>query len=906
MSPMQRLLVILFIILPAASSSAQDHLVTPLSLRSPEVDNGHQVWIMQQAKKVTAGGTKVSAADYHPKGWLRAIVPGTILNSLVANGVYPEPYFGLNNFSERKLIPDITEAGPEFYTYWLRTEFFLPRNFARRRVMLQLDGINYRAEIWLNGSRVGELIGMFQRGFFDITDHVKRTGSNILAVLVRPPDVPGGWRSKWKDKRRAGAWGENNNGGDGDIGKNTTMLMSAGWDFTFPDGVRDRNTGIWRDVLVYPTGPVVLRNPMVKSKLALPELSSARETVVLEAINLTNRSQKGVMRVEIPQAGIKIEKKVDLDPGETKEVVFRPEDYPALVIYKPKVWWPLNKGTPHLYDLKAAFLVNGVALSDRLEIRFGIREITSNLSTPDGSRLFYVNGKRFFVRGSNWIPEAMLRTSNARTEAELRYTAQSGINFLRQWGGGITESDRFYELCDELGIIVWTEFWQTGDTAKPADPEIYRANLMDTVKRIRHHASNGYYVSANERNDIVEIRDLLKSLDDTTGYQVQSEVDGIHDGSPYVYVNPMFYYDDTASARGSRINGFCPEYGSPCLPTVEALREMMGEKDLWPINKEVWDYLDGGGFHKMTSDYAKAVDQYGRARDIEDFARKAQMVCAVNYRGIWENWNYNRYEFGDRFSSGVLFWYHNSPIRQVAGRMWDWSLEPTAALYFTQDALEPVHAQYHFIKNTVSVNNEVMAPFKGKVSIRVFDSDMKQRFYRETAVEVPADAVANDILRVELPEDLSAIHFIRLDVIGEDGKAVADTFYWRSREVYRGPKTSSGPLYAGFEAINDLPSVTLRPIVTKRARGGKPVWEVLLKNADQGLAFMVQVKLIDDRSGKPVRPSFYSDNFVSLLPGEERMLTVETLSKKPPPAHIEVEAWNAPRVTLSSSGHIHK
>jgi mannosylglycoprotein endo-beta-mannosidase len=880
--------------LAACGALAEDRLPKPLSLRSTGSEGGRQDWRMQQAGKVEQTGATLSTRGYEPKGWLKAIVPGTILNSLVAAGVYPEPYFGLNNFNEKKLIPDVSEAGLDFYTYWLRTTFAVPSDFVGRRIVLELDGINYRAEIWLNGRRLGAMAGMFQRGFFDVTDLVTGGGPNALAVLVRPPDVPGGWRPKWKDKRRAGAWGENNNGGDGAIGANTTMLMSVGWDFTFPDGIRDRNTGIWRDVLLYASGPVVLRNPIVKSKLA-PDHSSARETIVLEAINLTDQPQKGIVSVEVPEAGVRIEKTVEIAPRATREIVFAPEDHPSLVLSKPKLWWPLNKGTPHLYDLQADYRVASGALSDRLKIRFGVREITSDLRTPDASRLFYVNGKRFFVRGSNWLPEAMLRTSDARTEAELRYTAQSGINFLRLWGGGIAESDRFYELCDELGIIVWTEFWQTGDTEMPADHDLHRANVADTVKRIRHHASNGYYVSANERDGVVPIEDLLKSLDDTTGYQIHSEVAGIHDGSPYVYVNPMFYYDDSASARGSRINGFCPEYGCPCLPTVDSLREMMDAKDLWPINTEVWDYLDGGGFHKMTGDYRKAVEQYGAAHSIEEFARKAQMVGAVGYRGIWENWNANRYEFGDRWTSGVLFWYHNSPIRQVAGRMWDWSLEPTAALYFTQDALEPLHAQFHFIKNTVSVNNELMTPFRGSVTARVFDADMRERLRREAPVAVPADGVANDVLRLELPGDLSPVHFVRLDLTGADGKAVSDTFYWRSNERYQGPKSMSGPLYGGFAALERLPPVTLAPVVTRTSRNGKPVWNVRLANPGPGLALMVHVTLLEDATGKPLRPSFYSDNFISLLPGEERVVTIETLSATPPAAHVEVEGWNVPR-----------
>ncbi|MBN9503670.1 MAG: glycoside hydrolase family 2 [Armatimonadetes bacterium 55-13] len=855
-----------------------------LSLRSTEIDGGKQTWTMKQMDQI-GSGEAVSKADYDDEKWLRAIVPGTVLTSLVANRVLPEPYFGLNNVADLKLIPDLAETGPDFYTFWFRTEFDTPRSFRGKHLTLQFDGINYRAEVWLNGHHLGNLAGMFNRGRLDATPYMAKKGKNALAIKVFPVDNPGGLRAKSNSPR---APGENINGGDGTIGKDVTMLMSVGWDFTFADGIRDRNTGIWRDVKLVATGPVALKNPFVKSKIDLPSANSAEEAVVVEAENVTDEPQTAQVQVEIPATKAKRSQEVTLAPRETKEVVFEP-----IEVQKPRLWWPLNKGEQYLYDLKAEVIV-GKQTSDRLKTKFGIREIRSDLNTPDKSRMFYVNGHRFFVRGSNWIPEAMLRNSRARTEAELRYTAQSGVNFLRQWGGGITESDDFYELCDELGIIVWTEFWQTGNTTKPTDPILYRANVADTVKRIRNHACNGYYVSANERDDIIPIKDLLDQLDGTTGYQIQSEVSGIHDGSPYKYVNPMYYYDDTASPRGSRINGFCPEYGTPILPTVECLREMMPEKDLWPVNRDVWNYLDGGGFHLVATDYKTAVDQYGPSTSIDEFAKKAQAVGAIGYRGIWECWNENRYEYGDRFTSGFLFWYHNSPVPQVAGRMWDWSLEPTAALYFTQDALEPIHAQFDFIKNTVSVNNEFIREFKGvKVRARIFDIDSQVRFDKTVSTDLPLDGVANDILKLDFPEAFAPIQFIRLDVTDSEGKPISDTFYWRSSQAYAGPKTLSGPLYGGFEPLQNLASAKVEMSTSSKKSKGKTVWTAKLTNPSSKIAFLIQLKLQDEKTSRPIRPAFYSDNWISLLPGESRTITIETA--QPNRAKLVLDGWNLAR-----------
>ena len=624
------------------------------TLTSADGHGGGFVWKMKRADEVGVRSEEVSSAELPTEGWLPAVVPGTVLNSLVHDGVYPEPYYGLNNKLEKNRIPDLYRVGRDFYTYWFRTEFRLDqKECGGKKVWLQADGINYRAEIWLNGNMVGNTAGMFLQRVIDITDKVTFDRENVLAVKVYPVDMPGTIRPK--GGKSFGANGEFQNGGNGEIGRNVTQLMTVGWDFFYLDGIRDRNTGIWRDISVFTTGRVRLEHPFVKSELSRPNYDVARQTVSVEVSYPDyvpqNTWRKARVSGEIRGAGIRFEKEVKLYRGEVKQVVFTPEEFPQLVIRNPRLWWPLNKGKQELYDLTLKVEFDG-KVSDSISTRFGIREITSTTDTPDKSRTFSVNGRPLFIRGTNWLPEAMLRTSDERTRAELRYTAQSGVNLIRFWGGGITESDYFFQLCDSLGILVWQEFWMTGDTNHPNDPAVYYSNVVSTVKRIRNHPSLAYYVSSNESTEMPQMEQLLERLDGTRGYQMQSECGGVHDGSPYKQVNIMSHYEDKASPRGSRVYGFNPEYGAPCLPTVECLREMMDEKDLWPINREVWDYSDGNGFHLMSSLYTDMTNQYGPSRNIEEFAEKAQFLGALNYKSIWEVWNYNKFGYGDR-STGI-------------------------------------------------------------------------------------------------------------------------------------------------------------------------------------------------------------------------------------------------------------
>jgi hypothetical protein len=384
------------------------------------------------------------------------------------------------------------------------------------------------------------------------------------------------------------------------------------------------------------------------------------------------------------------------------------------------------------------------------------------------------------------------------------------------------------------------------------------------------------------------------------GRRVWLQLDGINylaDGSPYGSCNPMWYYEDTGSTRGSRINGLCPEYGTPCMPTVDALREMMPEADLWPVNKPVWDYLDGDGFHGMTGLYHDAVRQYGASSNIEEYAFRGQMFGSLAYKAIWENWNANRFEYGDRFSTGLLFWYHNSPHPQTCARLYDWSLEPTAALYSSQNAHEPLHIQFDFLKNTVGVNNELPKAFPNlTATIQILNFDMKEAFRNSVKIDVPPDRFVKDILKVELPKDLSPVYFLKLTLADSAGKVLSDNFYWSSNKPYTPGRTLTGPLFEGMAPLAALPKAAVKSEVSQSQSNGKNFYHVTVSNPSPTLAFMIWLRLQDAKTGKPVRPSFYDDNFYSLLPGESRTVNIEYGGGiDPSRTRLIVDGWNIAR-----------
>ncbi len=901
-----RYLLALFLTLPALTTSAQpQNRYRAAGHIYLDTSNGYR-WQMKKAADVALSGSELSLpGGGQASDWLTAIVPGTVLNSLIYNKVYPEPYYGMNNKIDRGLIPDLNRVGSDFYTYWWRTEFDVPADFAGKTIWLDVEGINYRADIFLNGVRLGSLCGMFQPKVIDIT-HIAHVGQkNVLALLVRPIDFPGS-PSGNKDY---GASGENHNGGDGVIGKNVTMLMSAGWDFTFYDGIRDRNTGIWKSIGLFATDGVRLSYPFVKSELT-DNYTRASETVSVEVTNPSTETQTFTIEGTIEGTDVIFSKDITLNGATTKEATFSPEDFPQLIIEHPRLWWPIHKGEQHLYTLHLEAKVNGT-VGDSLTTRFGIREIRSDQLTPDKSRQFYVNGRKFFVRGTNWIPEGMLRCSDERTYAELRYTRQTGINFIRLWGGGIAESDYFYQLCDEMGFIVWQEFWLTADTngkngqPQVTDNDLYLQNVAATVKRLRNHACIGYWVAANEGTDIPGTRELINQLDGTRGYQRQSEVDGIHDGSPYKQVNPMRHYTNDASERGSRIDGFNPEYGAPAMPLVESLREFMPEELLWPVGtgawKEAWDYHDGNGFHLMSSLYRELTDAYGPSQTLEEFAFKGQLVAAMNGKTIWEPWNEQKLDYGDRYASGLLFWYHNCPVDQVCARFWDHSLEPTAMLYHTANALEPLHPQFDYKTNTVSVVNDRYTAYDGlTLTAEVYDLQSRKLWSKSQQVSVPADGVANDVFAIdfaqgELSSPLTQVHFIKLRLTDATGRLVGDNFYWRSLDRDNGERYhASGPCAAGFKSLADMPQAK---VATKVKQGKNKTIEVEVKNTGKTIAFFLQLQLKDEQ-GSSVKPCFMTDNFFSLLPGEKKTVVIDPSAAKAKARTLLLRGWNIPTRTM--------
>ena len=421
----------------------------------------------------------------------------------------------------------------------------------------------------------------------------------------------------------------------------------------------------------------------------------------------------------------------------------------------------------------------------------------------------------------------------------------------------------------------------TGDTRHPDDPDLYLACVKQQVKRIRSHASIMHWVCSNESTEVGGIEPLVRELTGTASWMMQSECDGVHDGSPYFPVNSMRYYADTASPRGSRVYGFSPEYGTCALPCYEQILTFMPENLLWPMkgNEANWNYREGGGFDQMTKYHHLAVQAYGESESLEEYARKSQAADAMSHRCLWETWNLVRNR-----ATGVLFWYNNTPIPQLGSHAWDYDLNQEAAFFAQRNALEPLHAQFEYLSNRVFVVSDIVADKRLTVRAEVYDFESRNVWEKAAEVEVEGEGCV-EAFTIPFSTSTSSLHlarphFIKLRLF-ESGKEIASTFYWRSNSVYGEERREEavGACSGGFEELADLPRTTLK---TERTAKG-----VRVTNTGDKLAFFVRIKAMKD--GKLVVPVHYSDNYLNLLPGESSEVVVEDL---PARAELVVSAWN--------------
>ncbi|PYX28414.1 MAG: glycosyl hydrolase family 2 [Acidobacteria bacterium] len=853
-------------------------------------------WALQTSLKVQAKGEAISTAKFAPTGWYHEVmVPTTVVAALVKNKTLPDPFLGMNirqfpgvtypiggNFSNIAMQPD----SPYAPSWWYRKTFAAPASYKGKTVWLKFNGINYRANIWLNGKQIANsdnVAGAWRTYEFNVTDTVKLGAENVLAVQVWAPT------------------------------EHDLAITFVDWNPAPPD----KNMGLWREVYLTTSGPVALRYPTVVSKVNQPSNDRAELTVTAQVKNGTNQAVKGKLKGQIET--VSFEQDVELGPNEIKDVTFTPEQFSQLVFSNPRLWWPAQMGKPNLYPVTMAFELNG-AISDHSASHFGIREITSEVNSV-GGRVFRVNGKNILIRGAGWTPDMMLRENSQRLQDELRYVRDMGLNTVRLEGK--LETQEFFDLADRQGILImagWCccDFWERWPRWQAADFEIAKQSLRDQIYRLRSHPALGMWLNGSDNPPPPDVEQMYLDIEkqllwpnpvvsSATGKPTSVTGDsGAKMSGPYEYVAPGYWEQDIPQGQPGRKlcnpGGCGGGYGfntetsmGPAVPPVESIRAMVGKDHLWPID-DVWNFHAGGGEFKTIGVFTDALNnRYGKSDSVENFARKSQMQTYEGVRAMYEAYSRNKYQ-----STGVIQWMLNNAWPSMIWHLYDYYLRPAGGYFGAKRAMEALHPVYGYDDHSIWVVSSQYEDAKGlKLTTKIYNLDATEKFSQENAVDAPADSTAKIFTLPDVSE-LSGTYFLVLRLEDSAGKLVGSNFYWLSTkpETIDWPKstwfTTPTESYADYTALSQLPKVKLKVSDRSEHRLDQEITHVTLENPSKNLAFFVRLKVNKGAKGEEILPVIWEDNYISLLPGEKREVRAvfrasELGAAKPV---VEVSGWN--------------
>lgn len=805
----------------------------PAARADGRLDLAGGAWRLQRDSLVDANGEALSQPGFQDSDWIVATVPGTVLSSYVNVGAVPELIYGDNQM----YISDSF-----FYAdFWYRNEFTAPPVAEGQRVWLNFDGINWKADVFLNGVKIGRIEGAFTRGRFDVTGRLLAGRKNALAVRILKHDHPGSVKTRTLESAYA-------NGGA--LGLDSpTFTASVGWDWM--PCVRGRNTGIWDDVYLTLSGPVTIEDPFVTTALPLPDTSRADVSVEVSLTNHEPKAVAGILRGRLGE--VAFEQPVTVPGSASKKVKLDPSTHPALRLHNPKLWWPVGYGEPNMYDVELKFETPGRKASDTKTFQVGVRQLAYS---EEGSALkMWINGRRIVPLGGHTsFSEALLRYRAREYDTLLRY--HRGLNFhvLRNWTGQVA-GDEFLKACDRYGILLWQEFWLANpwDGPNPLDHTMFLENAKDRVLRDRNHPCLLLYCARNEGFPPKPIEDglrkILTELHPGIHYILSSADVVVSGHGPYMSMPRRFYFQNRETPK------FHSEIGQVSVPTIESVRAMMPEESLWPPN-EMWglhDYCTDGNQHCNL--HLKMIERFfGSASNVDEWVSLAQFVNYEGCRAMFEAQAKNR--------MGVLLWACGPGWPSFVWQSHDYYLEPSASYFGCKKGAESLHILWNPMTESIDVVNHCAGNVQGLTArVEVFNMDGTKKWEKTASLDIAEDSISSCI-KMEYPSGLTPVHFLRL-TLTHNGDPVSLNTYMRSCEEN------------DYRAIRALPKVKLEAATRAEREGDHWRFTTKVRNVSSHPALMVRLKAVREKSGDRILPVFYADNYLTLMPGELRTIQTE-------------------------------
>lgn len=839
----------------------------------------HVSWEVQpQSLQPEATGEAVSQPGFRMADPVPGVVPGVTFTSYVEAGREEDPNYADN----------IYRVDETFYSqpFWYRAEFELPESYSEgKRVWLHFDNTNRFADFYFNGTKISgsatstkDVSGHMIRSRFDVTELIRPQEKNAVAVLIYDTD-----QKKTRDDK--GPYG---------VACSPSYLAGAGWDWM--PYVPGRLAGITGHAYLKLTGDAVLEDPWVRSEL--PDLQQAEISLSTGVQNRSSETKEITLSGTIQPGNITFSKKVRVEGNATLQVAIDKKEFPQLVVDNPKLWWPNGYGDPNLYTCKLLCSVDG-EVSDVKDITFGIKKyeykmVNNAVGYP--VLTFYINGQKIYLKGGNWgMSEYLLRCHGKEYETKVRLHKEMNYNMIRLWTGCVTD-DEFYDYCDRYGIMVWNDFWLYVAYNDVAQPEAFKANALDKVKRLRNHPCIAIWCGANETHPAPELDNYLREVvaredHNDRMYKSCSNQDGLS-GSGWWGNQPPRHHFDTPGSNlafnnppypyGSNYGyGLRTEIGTATFPTFESVKEFIPEKDWWPLptdeqlkedDQTVWNrhFFGKEASNANPVNYKRAVnEQYGESKGLEEFCEKAQLLNIEVMKGMYEAWNDKMWDD----AAGLLIWMSHPAYPSFVWQTYDYYYDPTGAYWGAKKACEHLHIQWNASTNSIKVINTTSSDLKGAIATATvynLDGSEASAYGKTASVDVAASNRVEAFV-LNLPsigegfkqsQGLTPLHFIRLRLTDAQGKLLSENFYWRN-----------GEKELDYTPLNTLPEAPLSCTLVQKTNAGR--FLLRLKNTSSTVSFANRIRLVNATTGERVLPAIFSDNYVTLLPGEECEVNVE-------------------------------
>ena len=851
-------------------------------------------WQLQRASEVAATGEEIASRSFDANDWIWATVPGTVLTSYVNIGAVPDP-----NYAD--WVDQISES---FFrsNFWYRDEFEVDAQLLGSGTLRELhfDGINWKANVYLNGHRLGRIEGAFMRGHFDVSSLLVE-GTNVLAVEIIANEHFGSPKEK----------NENTTQFNGGIlgADNPTFHATIGWDWITT--VRGRNAGIWNEVYLTSTPAVTLSDPFVRTVVHNSKSSSVSvsATPSVFVYNHGDAPYSGTLEGWI--GDVRFSQPVSIPAHAEQEVTFDPARFPQLSHHAFQLWWPNGYGDPYRYDAGYR-MINGnengskrmtndesrCARNDEYKLpaspegnpyssfvtrhssfenenasltyKAGLREMT--YKHVEDSLLVYINGRRFVPLGGNWgFDEHNLCYRSREYLTAVAYHRDMHCTMIRNWVGMIGD-EAFYEACDSLGMMIWQDFWlaNPADGPDPYDEDLFLRNARDYVRRIRRYAAIGLYCGRNEGYPPAGLESGLRACvsELTPGhvYIPSSADDCVTGHGPYCAQPARVYFE----RQSGKIHS---ERGMPAVMNIESLSRTFTPEALWPQSRQ-WgqhDYTLQGA--QRASEFNDLVEKaFGPSASARQFACRAQLINYDGYRAM--------YESTSRCRSGLLIWMSHPCWPSMVWQTYDYYFEPTAAYFGTKKACEPLHIQLNALTDSIEVVNAFAGDRRHLTAVAsVYDLYGHKVAERRQRLDAPDDTTTPWLhLPSLLPAAPSDVYFLRLQLL-QGRTLVAANTYIRGREE------------GNLRALLSLPkaNVTATTSVTSEGDDSRVV-TVQLHNTSRTPAPFLRLNL-KGADGEQILPATYSDNYFTLLPGERRRVDIryKTCDARAQQPVVEVE-----------------